>query len=100
ECAGNSSPLDLRQRARFDQLGQNALQPPWPGRSLVSRFERIKTERFSPKTGPRQEPVLGKNSRNPQRSTRNAVRETREAIESELRILGRSGNIYCLPPYC
>ena len=37
---GNPAPLDLRQVARPRRLGQDALQPAGPGRSLVSRPER------------------------------------------------------------
>src|SRR5690242_12189730 len=81
ECAGNSPPLDLRKRARFDQLGQNALQPAGAGRPLVSGCERIKNQRFTAKNRACEEPLRGKNSANPKRSTRNAVREACEAVE-------------------
>src|SRR6266567_3718312 len=76
--------MDLRQIARFGCLGEDALQPAWPGRPLVSGRERGESREAKTRWHFGPQPIRQTNPSHFAGGAPNAVRETSEKTEREL----------------
>src|SRR5437764_2930193 len=81
----NPETMDLREIAGSGGLGQDALQPTWPGRSLVSRRECEQGRWQSISRRVAAESICRQDSGHSQGSARDALRKTGEEVERELK---------------